>query len=304
MIVPAGLSDRCVDVLRQQPGTTHVAILRDAGIEPPGDVPLSDVAREAVSDVVRAVRALPGAQHCPIVLTPIDSAVSSYAERAEEEAPGLPVDAVVWEDVEATTNADAALSVSFVALLVIATLIAAVGILLDNPVLIVGAMVVGPEFGPLAGLIVAAVQRRWQLARRSLIALAVGFPLASFAALLLTLAVRATAGLPESYSGQERELTGFVAQPDAYALLVALLAGAAGVFSLTSAKSSALVGVAVSVTTVPAAADIGLSLAAGRLQECLGATQQLFLNPTAIVLAGIVTLALRRRSLGAGASRR
>ena len=55
--------------------------------------------------------------------------------------------------------------------MVLAALIAAVGIYQDSPILIVGAMVVGPEFGPIAGFCVALVQRRRQLARRSAVAL-------------------------------------------------------------------------------------------------------------------------------------
>ncbi len=95
---------------------------------------------------------------------------------AEKAAPGLPSDAVVWEEVQQRTSEDTELSFSFVAFMVIAMQIAAVGILFDQPILIVGAMVVGPEFGPLAGLSVALVQRQGKLVRRSLAALAVGFP--------------------------------------------------------------------------------------------------------------------------------
>ena len=83
---------------------------------------------------------------------------------------------MVWEEVEQRTSENTELSLSFVAFMVLAMQIAAVGILLDQPILIVGAMVVGPEFGPLAGLCVALVERRTDLARRSLVALGVGFP--------------------------------------------------------------------------------------------------------------------------------
>jgi uncharacterized membrane protein len=61
--------------------------------------------------------------------------------------------------------------------MILAAIIAAIGIFLDSPILVVGAMVVGPEFGPLASLCVALVQLRGALARRSATALALGFPL-------------------------------------------------------------------------------------------------------------------------------
>jgi uncharacterized hydrophobic protein (TIGR00271 family) len=295
VLCPSAVTDGVLDVLRRHPAATHLIVHRDAALEPEGDLVLADVAREAVSEVLGELQALPHSRDCAFTLDDRDTSLSRYADEAERVAPGLGIDAVVWEEVEARTSEEAALSGSFVALMVAATLIAAIGLLVDSPVLIVGAMVVGPEFGPLAGLTVAAVQRRWYLARRSLLALAVAFPLASLAAFVLTEAVRALDRVPAAYAGGTRPLTQFVSQPDGWALLVALLAGVAGVVSLTSAKSAALVGVAVSVTTVPAAANVGVAAAAGRWSECAGAGLQLALNLGAIVLAGIVTLSVRRR---------
>ena len=291
LICPPDATPRLLEVLRERPGATHVVLLRDAAVQPPGDLVLADLAREAVTDVVCALQE---AGECAITLETVDTTLSEHADAAEVAAPGLGVDAVVWEEVEARTSEEATLSVSFLLLLVVATLVAGVGLLLDSPVLIVGAMVVGPEFGPLAGLTVAVVERRYSLARRSLQALLVGFPLASLAALLLGLVVRVTAGYPDAYTSGARPLTAFVSQPDGYAVLVALLAGVAGVVSLTSAKSAALVGVAVSVTTVPAAADVGLAASAERWGECLGAAAQLGVNLVALVVAGTLTLAVRR----------
>ncbi|MCW2622570.1 MAG: hypothetical protein JWL64_2172 [Frankiales bacterium] len=293
LISPPELTDALLDVLRAQSGATHLVRLTGAAVAPPGDVLLADLAREAVSDVVAALRQVAG-DRCSITLETVDTTISRSADAAEAATPGRGVDAVVWEEVEARSGEESELSVSFLALLVIATLLAAVGVLLDSPVLIVGAMVVGPEFGPVAGLTVALAERRGELALRSLKALWVGFPVAILAALALTLLVRATAGLPDTYDGVRRPLTAFVSKPDGYSLLVALLAGVAGVVSLTSAKSAALVGVAVSVTTVPAAADVGVAAAAGNGAECAGAAAQLGVNLVALVVAGGATLVGRR----------
>lgn len=283
-----------IDVLRRHPAATHLVVHRDACLEPEGDLVLADLAREAVSEVLTELQSLPGAVDCAFTLDDRGTSLSRYADEAERLAPGLGVDAVVWEEVEARTSEESSLSASFVTLMVVATLIAAIGLLLDSTVLVVGAMVVGPEFGPLAGLTVAVVQRQWALARRSLLALAIAFPLASLAALVLTEVVRALDRVPSAYADGSRPLTQFVSQPDGWALLVALLAGVAGVVSLTSAKSAALVGVAVSVTTVPAAANVGVAAAASRWSECGGAALQLALNLTGIVAAGVLTLAVRR----------
>jgi uncharacterized hydrophobic protein (TIGR00271 family) len=295
LICPPPATDAVVALLHRHPAATHLAVLRGAALEPLGDVVLVDLAREAVSEVLAELRSLPGGGTWAYALENVDTTLSSYAAEAERVAPGLGVDAVVWEEVQARTHEESELSGSFLALMVLATLIAAVGVLLDSPVLIVGAMVVGPEFGPVAGLTVALVQRRLDLARRSLTALAVGFPLAIVAALLMTRVAVALGELPASYAGERRPLTEFISHPDGYAVLVALLAGVAGVVSLTSAKSAALVGVAVSVTTIPAAADVGVAAAAERWSECGGAAAQLTVNLVALVLAGVLTLELRRR---------
>ena len=294
LLCPSALAPALAQVLREQPGATHLVHLPGAALDPPGDVLLADLAREAVSDVVAALRQV-GGEQCSISLETVDTTLSRHADAAEDAAPGRGVDAVVWEEVEARTGGESELSASFLALLVLATLLAAVGVMLDSPVLVVGAMVVGPEFGPVAGLTVALVERRTPLALRSLRALLVGFPLAVLASALLALALRAGPGLPAAYAGEQRPLTMFVSRPDGYALLVALLAGVAGVVSLTSARSAALVGVAVSVTTVPAAADIGVAAADGRWGECAGAAAQLAVNLVALVVAGTATLAVRRR---------
>jgi uncharacterized hydrophobic protein (TIGR00271 family) len=178
--------------------------------------------------------------------------------------------------------------------MVLATMIAALGIIQDSQILIIGAMVVGPEFGPLAGLCVALVQRQRGLARRSLTALAVGFPVGIAAAFALTAVLRAFDSAPDRLSPLAHPATLFISRPDEYTVLVALLAGAAGALSLSTAKSGALVGVLISVTTIPAAANIGVATAYRDWSEVGGASAQLALNLVCIVAAVVTTLSLQR----------
>jgi uncharacterized hydrophobic protein (TIGR00271 family) len=178
---------------------------------------------------------------------------------------------------------------------VLACLLASTAILLDSAILLVGAMVVGPEFGPLAGLCVAAVQRRRDLVKRSLLPLAIGFPTAITATFLFTLSIDAVGLTPQAYLDGERPNTFFIAHPDTFSVIVAALAGVVGVLSLTSAKSGALVGVLISVATIPAAANIGIAAAFADGEEWVGAMEQLALNLVTIVVAGILTLFIQRR---------
>jgi len=201
----------------------------------------------------------------------------------------------VWEELETRTSENTELSFSFVAFMVLAMLIAAVGLLLDQPILIVGAMVVGPEFGPIAGACVAAVQRRPDLARRSVTALLVGFPAGIVLTFAATLVFKSTGVAPAGFTTAVHPLTGFVSDPDVFSAVVAFLAGVAGMLSLTSAKSGALIGVLISVTTIPAAANVGVAAAYGDAPELFGALGQLLLNLGTIFLAGVLTLFVQRR---------
>lgn len=99
---------------------------------------------------------------------------------------------------------------------------------------------------------------------------------------------------PDRFGAVSRPATLFISNPDEYSVLVALLAGVAGALSLSAAKSGALVGVLISVTTIPAAGNIGVAAAYGDWSEMAGAAAQLAVNLTCIVAAVVATLTLQR----------
>jgi uncharacterized hydrophobic protein (TIGR00271 family) len=295
IVVPSYQAEHALDLLNNTPSVCNLIYLERAAHKPEGDVILCDIAREDASVIVSDLRELNIDREGSIAIEMIDSQISVAASEAQEAAEGLGSDAVVWEEVEARTSENVELSASFLSFMVLAMLIAMVGILTDQLILIIGAMIVGPEFGPIAGLCVAAVEKRRDLAQRSLAALAVGFPLGitiTFAAVVL---IDALGLIPNDFSQAGHPFTQFISDPNGWSVLVAYLAGMAGVLSLTSAKSGALIGVLISVTTIPAAANIGVAAALGDGHEWVGATEQLAVNLTAIMLAGIGTLFVQRR---------
>ncbi len=294
IVVPNYQAEHTLELLKATPSVCNLIYLERAAQRPEGDVILCDVAREDASVVISDLRELEIPKHGSIAIEDIDSEISDAAERAEEAASGLPSDAVVWEEVEARTSENIELSAGFLAFMVLAMLIAAVGILTDQIVLIIGAMVVGPEFGPIAGLCVAAVHLRKDLAKRSLLALAIGFPLGITTTFLFALALQGLGLIPDGFTEKGHPFTQFISSPDEFSVMVAFLAGIAGMLSLTSTKSGALLGVLISVTTIPAAANIGVAAALGDLTEWVGAMEQLSINLTAIFVAGIGTLYIQR----------
>ncbi|MEJ8648824.1 DUF389 domain-containing protein [Streptomyces sp. MS1.AVA.3] len=294
LIVPADRTDEVLQLLETTVGTTHLVVLSGAARDPQGDVVLCDVAREAGDGLLARLRAMDLDRTGSIAIENIDLSLSRRADRAEDEAPGEGADAVLWESLTDATHEESTLSATYLAFLSLATMIAACGVVLDNAILIVGAMAVGPEFGPLAGICTALVQRAPRLAWRSLQALLVGFALAMVVTVGFSLFMDAVGLFRVEALEAARPNTHFIYRPDWFSFVVAVLAGIAGVLSLTSAKSGALVGVAISVTTVPAAANAAVALGYQEYGQAWHSMEQLLLNLAGIVIAGTLTLAAQK----------
>ncbi|KOU76428.1 membrane protein [Streptomyces sp. MMG1533] len=290
LITPSGKTDEVVRLIEKTVGTTHLVVLPGAARNPAGDVVMCDVAREAGDELLTALQELGLDSTGSIAVENIDLSLSKRADQAEADAPGEGADAVLWEHLTDATHEESTLSVTYLSFITLATMIAACGVVLDNAILIVGAMAVGPEFGPLAGICTAVVQRAPRLALRSLIALLVGFAAAMAVTVGFSLFMDAVGLFTKAQLEAERPNTGFIYAPDWFSFVVAVLAGAAGTLSLTSAKSGALVGVAISVTTVPAAANAAVALIYSDTNQAWRSSEQLLLNLFGIILAGTLTL--------------
>ena len=294
IVAPCDRAEMALELLKRTPSVTNVIFMPGAAQRPEGDVILADVAREDASVVLSDLRELDIPREGSVAMELVDTEISVAAEEAERAAIGLPSDAVVWEEVESRTSENAELSVTFLLFMIVAALIASVGIFLDTPILIVGAMVVGPEFGPIAGFCVAAVQGRKSLAVRSAGALAVGFPLAITVTFIASLLFKWTGITPDQFTESDHGLSNVIANPDFFTFFVAFCAGIAGMLSLTSAKSGALIGVLISVTTIPAAANVAVAAAYGDWSAWRGSMEQLLINMGAILAAGIMTLTVQK----------
>jgi uncharacterized hydrophobic protein (TIGR00271 family) len=155
-------------------------------------------------------------------------------------------------------------------------------------------MVVGPEYGAIISLAFGVTRRDSTRVLRSAAALVIGFTLAVVGALLLSLMIRGAGLEPKAYALGIRPVSNLINTPDWFSFIVAALAGVVGVVSLTEARSSTLIGVFISVTTIPAASDIGVSLAFGGGSEAWGSTLQLLLNVTVLAAVAVAGLPAQR----------
>ena len=212
--------------------------------------------------------------------------------------------APVWEMVEATIRAGADYPPSFFILLTIAGLIGAAGILTNSQILIVGAMVVGPEYSAIIAVALGLSKKERGTVRSGLLALLWGFLAAVVMTLAFGLVIKALGATPGAYLAGVRPVADLINTPNLFSVVVAVLAGIVGVVSLTEFRVNALIGVFISVTTIPAAASIGVSVAYGSWHEARGSLFQLLLNVVLLIVVGTVGLraqrAIWRRAPGPG----
>jgi uncharacterized hydrophobic protein (TIGR00271 family) len=288
--VPTGSAESVTDLLNRHIGVAHLVHLPGAVRRPQGDLVLCDVAREAVDELIEELQELGVQRYGGISIETVDTALSDASDRAVRRAPGEGADAVVWEQVIEAADGESRLTFTFVTFLTIASLLAAMAIVTDSAVLLIGGMVLGPEFSPLAGLALGLVHRRRQLLRRSVRSLVIGFGIATLITIAGALLLRAAGWATLADVLADRPATGFITRPDRWSFPVAFIAGAAGMLSLTSAKSSSLVGVFISVTTVPATAAFALGVAFGDWSDAGRSVLQLAINIAGILLAALLTL--------------
>ncbi|GAB3874394.1 DUF389 domain-containing protein [Terrabacter terrigena] len=292
--IPSELTDRVTQVLSDSSAVSTLSVLRGAALRPVGDVVQADVAREGANAIVERLRDLGVQEGGTLQLEPVSTWISRAGFEADEETPGSSADAVVWAEVAQRSYEESELNWTFLSFMSLATLIAGIAIVLDTQILVIGAMVLGPEFGAIAALGVALVRRRPLLLAVAARALAVGFAVAIAVTCVAALAGRALGWVTLEDVTGHRPATAFIYTPDKWSFVVAVLAAVAGVLSLTSARVTGLSGVFISVTTIPAAGNVALGLAFGAWSEVRGSVLQLVVNITGMALAGWVTLALQR----------
>src|ERR1700722_9057806 len=293
VVSPPGTTEALVERLAADPGIRNLVVLPGAARHPDGDAVQFDLLTRFANPVLEELRAHAGTVSS-IVIENVDAAITAPGDSQTGGRPRFGELPPVWELVEANIRAGGQYPPSFFALLVIAGLIGAVGILTNSQILIVAAMVVGPEYGAIMATALGIDKRDWGAVRRGLTALVAGFALAVLATLLFGLLIRWSGHTPHLYELGIRPVSDLINSPNVFSVIVAVLAGIVGVVSLTESRANALIGVFISVTTIPAASDMGLSVAYGSWAEARGPPFQLLLNVVLLIVVGTVGLRLQR----------
>jgi uncharacterized hydrophobic protein (TIGR00271 family) len=296
---PADQTTQIVSLLAESPGVVNLVVLPGAAREPAGDAVQFDLSIASANSVLRQLRGLRPDEAGPIAIEAVDATIGAgQLDRPHRHADGGRTfqgeTAPVWDLVESKVAAESVYAPSWYILLALAGVIGAVGILTNSTILIVSAMVVGPEYSAIIAVAMGIERRDHAAVWRGLRALAAGFLIAIVVTFVFSLFIRLIGHVPDAYRDGVRPVSELINSPDLFSVIIAVVAGIIGVVSLTEARAGALIGVFISVTTIPAAADIGLSLAFQSWRAARGSTFQLLLNVVLLILVGALALRVQR----------
>jgi Domain of unknown function (DUF389) len=217
------------------------------------------------------------------------------AETVEWTATRRSETSLVWADVLGQAWINARPIARYLMLMFAAGVISGYGVLDRNSILIVGAMAVSPDLLPITAIAVGLVGRTGRLGGEALLTLALGLGMASAAAALVALAQDRLDLIPSGFTlGSASDVLGGLTSISHETISVAFVAGVAGMLALETRASSA-VGVAVSVTTIPAAAYLGVAAGLGEIGTAGGALGLLGVNVAMMTLGASATLLVQRR---------
>jgi uncharacterized hydrophobic protein (TIGR00271 family) len=248
---------------------------------------VADVEPAAADRLVDAVAEF-GVEPDDYVLTRIEVVAPQHRHHLGEGG----VDGYAWVEVIGQARANSRPLARYLALINVAAVIAALGVITSSSILIVGAMAVSPDLLPICATCVGLVAGRYDLARRAFVTLTLGLGLVVATAAVLSLLLKWTGFLPDGFEVEHSSLTN-LAHTDYSTVLIALAAGVAAMLSFET-KASAAVGVAISVTTIPASAYLGVAIGGGGIDHALGALVVLLINVSLLIVSGSLTLLAQR----------
>lgn len=271
--------------LEEIPGSRHVMRTVDGGSG--RCVVTADLVEDAVDAALAGVNRL-GVPRDDVALLRLDSIGPTAEQR--------PLGSILWADLLSQASANARPVARYLVFMAMAGVIAAFSVIYEETTLLVGAMAISPDVLPITAAATALLVRRWNLAGRALVALGAGLGLACLVGGVMTFVLNTFDLLPKGFVVGHGGFLSGLSTVNISTPLVALAAGIAGMLALETRASSA-VGVAISVTTIPASAYLGVAAGVGATSKALGALLVLGINVAMLLAGGCVTL-LWQRALG------
>jgi uncharacterized hydrophobic protein (TIGR00271 family) len=287
--VPPALADDVSSTLVSLPGVRHVTV----GVPTAdGAIALSAEVDAASADAVIERLASFGIASDDLMLWRVPGIRPlGWQRRTRSEES----DVQVWAEIVGRADENAKIASIYLVFMVSAGIIAGIGVITGSAVLLVGAMAISPDLLPISATAIGVVERRWQLAIRAFGVLWIGLATGSLGAFAATALLRLFNRVPDDLRLADTAMGEALTELGPGSLIVAAVAGVAGMMAFER-PGGAAVGVAISVTTIPAAAYVGAAMAMGRDDPMWGALTVLIANVIMLVIASTTTLKVQRRS--------
>ena len=274
-------------LLRELEGVRRVVRQPDESADAGQTVFVADVEPAAADQLVEAIAAM-GISVDDYLLTRVEVVAPQRRHLTGERD----IDGFAWVEVMGQARANSRPLARYLALINVAAVIAALGVIVSSGILIVGAMAVSPDLLPICATCVGLVAGRRKLAARAFATLVIGMVAVVATAAVLSFLLKATGILPADFQVEQSSLH-TLAHLDYSTALVAAAAGVAAMLSFESGAAAA-VGVAISVTTIPASAYLGVAIGGGGIDKALGAVLVLAVNIALLITTGSLTLLVQR----------
>ena len=290
-ICPPDMTKKVKALLQEEPETSNIVTMQAVVADAEKDVVTAFVRREATDVVIGHLRTLRQWDAGELSFIEVDLEVHRDLKQLDEDEED---DTIGWEMVLNLAHAESRLTWWYLMFMAVAGLIAAVGLIQNLPVLLVGAMSLSPDLAPTNSIAVALTAGAFHDFRRSLRTLALGLGAATAVAFLFTLILELTGVIESGTFYVSDHLVTFVTVVNVSTVIVALAAGVAAMVAFVTGQARGAVGVAISVTTIPAAAYAGIALADRSLGLGAAAIGVLLVNVVCLTLAQILTLVIVR----------
>jgi len=291
VMIPAGKRAAVVRALDEE-GVDYVVTDETSGREYTA-VATFPLPTAAVEPVLERLREAGIDERTYTVIVDAETVISRRFEALEEkyaEDPEHSGDRISREELQAKADDLVSGVGTYVLMTVISAVIATAGLLLDSPATVVGSMVIAPLIGPAMSAAVGTVVDDEEMFRRGVWMQVLGVAVAIGAATLFAFAIRTLALVPPGIDPLALAEVSERLAPNVLVLVVAIGAGVAGILSLMTGVSAALVGVMIAVALIPPAAAVGIGIAFEIPRLVLGAGVIVAVNTLSINLSALVVL--------------
>jgi len=282
-------TDEVVAMLEGEPRVSNVLVVQAAVGNDRTDIVTALIQRGVIDVVLERLRSVGEWGSGELSIIEVDYAVRHDLEQREVDKEDDEQDILGWEIILERSHAEARLTWWYLVFMACAGLIAAIGLAADLPVLILGAMSLSPDLAPTNAMAIALTAGAWRDFFKSLWTLALGLGVALGVAFLATELLKISGLRTEELVIDENLLT-FVTVVSISTVIVAVAAGVAAMTAFVTNQATTAVGVAISVTTIPAAAYAGIAIASTTLEEGSAALLVLLVNVVCLISAQILTL--------------